>query len=123
MELELALFSGFHFHFRTGWLFHNFFSCHHSYTNYQLGAPFFPSSFHSKYQHCKKVGLACVGGTAAPHTRLTSTKRFTNLKVNLKYIGLYIGAKMQFVMNLNTLSVHHDFLESEGLQGTYLVQN
>ena len=27
----------------------------------------------------------------APHTRLTSTKRFTNLKVNLKHLGLYIG--------------------------------
>ena len=28
------------------------------------------------------------------HSRLTSTKRFTNLKVNLIHLGLYIGAKM-----------------------------
>ena len=35
------------------------------------------------------------GGAA--HTRLTSTKRFTNLKVNLKRLGLYTGAKMQLV--------------------------
>ena len=34
---------------------------------------------------------------AAPHTGLPSTKRFTNLKVNLKRLGLYIGAKMQLV--------------------------
>ena len=33
----------------------------------------------------------------ATHTWLTSTKRFTNLKVNLKRLGLYIGAKMQLV--------------------------
>ena len=33
----------------------------------------------------------------ATHTRLTSTKSFTNLKVNLKRFGLYIGAKMQLV--------------------------
>ena len=32
-----------------------------------------------------------------PHTRLTWTKRFTNLKVNLKCLELYIGAKMQLV--------------------------
>ena len=32
-----------------------------------------------------------------PHTWLTLTKRFTNLKVNLKRLGLYIGAKMQLV--------------------------
>ena len=31
------------------------------------------------------------------HTGLTSTKRFTNLKVNLKHLGLYKGAKMQLV--------------------------
>ena len=34
---------------------------------------------------------------ASRHTWLTSTKRFTNLKVNLKHLGLYIGAKMQLV--------------------------
>ena len=32
-----------------------------------------------------------------PHTRLTLTKWFTNVKVNLKRLGLYIGAKMQLV--------------------------
>ena len=32
-----------------------------------------------------------------PHTRLTLKKRFTNLKVNLKRLGLYIGAKMKLV--------------------------
>ena len=31
------------------------------------------------------------------HIGLTSTKRFTNLKVNLKHLRLYIGAKMQLV--------------------------
>ena len=31
------------------------------------------------------------------HTRLTSTKRFTNLIVNLKHFRLDIGAKMQLV--------------------------
>ena len=34
---------------------------------------------------------------ATPHTRPTMTKRFTNLKINLKRLGLYIGAKMQLV--------------------------
>ena len=37
------------------------------------------------------------GWAGPPHTWLTSTKRFTNLKVNLKHLGLYIGAKMQLV--------------------------
>ena len=32
-----------------------------------------------------------------PHTRLTSTKRFTNLKVNPKCLRLYISAKIQLV--------------------------
>ena len=37
------------------------------------------------------------------YTWLNSTKRFTNLKVNLKRLGLYIGAKIKlFLMNLNT---------------------
>ena len=31
------------------------------------------------------------------HTWLTSTKRLTNLKVDLKRIGFYIGAKMHLV--------------------------
>ena len=31
------------------------------------------------------------------HTGLTSMKRFTNLKVNLKSLGLYKGAEMQLV--------------------------
>ena len=31
------------------------------------------------------------------HTRLTSTKRFTNLKVKFKRLRLYIGVKMQLV--------------------------
>ena len=31
------------------------------------------------------------------HTQLTSTKRFTNFKVNLKRLRLYIGAKIQLV--------------------------
>ena len=57
----------------------------------------------------------------ATHTWLTSTKRFTNLKVNLKRLGLYIGAKMQLVSyEFEYFSVHHDFLGSEGLQGTHI---
>ena len=36
-------------------------------------------------------------GNGPAHNRVTSTKRFTNLKVNLKCLGLYIGAKMQLV--------------------------
>ena len=32
-----------------------------------------------------------------PHTWLILAKRFTNLKVNLKCLGFYIGAKMQLV--------------------------
>ena len=32
---------------------------------------------------------------AEAHTGLTSMKRFTNLKVNLKRLGRYQGAKMQ----------------------------
>ena len=31
------------------------------------------------------------------HIGLTSMKRFTNLLVNLKRLGLYLGAKMQLV--------------------------
>ena len=34
---------------------------------------------------------------AAATTRLTLTKRFTNHKVNLKHLGLYMGTKMQLV--------------------------
>ena len=57
------------------------------------------------------------------HTGLTSTKRFTNLKVRKSHLGLYIGAKMQLVsyeFEYVLLSVHHDFLGSEGLQGTHI---
>ena len=45
------------------------------------------------------------------HTGLTATKMFTNLKVNLKQLGLYIGAKMLLVsyeFEYVLLSVHHD---------------
>ena len=68
--------------------------------------------------------LCKIESRSAP-TRITSTKRFTNLKVNLERLGLYIGAiEVQkcslFLMNLNILSVHHDFLGSEGLQGTHI---
>ena len=46
-------------------------------------------------------------------------KRFTNLKVNLKHLRLYIGAKMQLVSYELEL-VHYDFLGTEGLQVTYI---
>jgi len=42
------------------------------------------------------VALLCPTSLAA-HTGLNSTKKFTNLKVNLKRLGLYKGAKMQLV--------------------------
>ena len=42
-------------------------------------------------------GFCKIERGGAPHTGLTSMKRFTNLKVNLKRLGLYIGAKMQLV--------------------------
>ena len=57
------------------------------------------------------------------HTRLTLAKRFTNLKVDLKCLRLYIGAKMQLVsyeFEYILLSLHHDFFGSEGLQGTHI---
>jgi hypothetical protein len=63
-----------------------------------------------------------------PHTRLTSTKRFTNLKVNLKCLGLYIGAKMQLV-SYEFEYLHLDFLglrDSKGpilMHEAHLVQN
>ena len=40
-----------------------------------------------------QVGAA--NAATAAHTWLTSTKKFTNLKVSLKGLGLDIGAKMQ----------------------------
>ena len=43
----------------------------------------------------KRVGMRKGG---VPHTRLNLMKRFTNLKVNLKCLGFYIGAKMQLVL-------------------------
>ena len=48
----------------------------------------------------KKRSKFAVGKQQAsymPHTGLTSTKRFTNLKVNLKRLGLYKGSKIQLV--------------------------
>jgi len=42
------------------------------------------------------VALLCPTSLVA-HTGLNSTKKFTNLKVNLKRLGLYKGAKMQLV--------------------------
>ena len=42
-------------------------------------------------------GRGAAAVAAAAHTWLTLTKRFTNLKVNLKCLGLYTGAKMQRV--------------------------
>ena len=42
-------------------------------------------------------GEGVAAAAAAAHTWLTLTKRFTNLKVNLKCLGLYTGAKMQRV--------------------------
>ena len=38
-----------------------------------------------------------MAATSLAHTRLNSTKRFTNLKVNLKYLGINIGAKIKLV--------------------------
>ena len=40
---------------------------------------------------------AAAAAPTPPHTGPTSTKRFTNLKINLKPLGLYKGAKMQLV--------------------------
>ena len=40
--------------------------------------------------------MSAAGATAGA-SGLTSTKRFINLKVNLKHLGFYIGAKMKIV--------------------------
>ena len=45
---------------------------------------------HAKSKRPVRLSFQC----APPHTRLTSMKRFTDLKVNLKHLGLYIGAKV-----------------------------
>ena len=42
-------------------------------------------------------GFCKIERGGAHHTGLTSMKRFTNLKLNLKCLGLYVGAKMQHV--------------------------
>ena len=44
-----------------------------------------------------KLPFFVPDAAAVAHTRLTSTKMFTNLKVNLKGLVLYIGAKKQLV--------------------------
>ena len=51
---------------------------------------------HSILQNQGKASVLSVLPMMA-HTWLTLTKRFTNLKVNLKGLGLYIGSKMQLV--------------------------
>ena len=49
-------------------------------------------------------------------------KRFTNLKVNLKRLGLYIGTKMQLVSYEFEYFYQciMTFLGCEGLQGTHI---
>ena len=65
---------------------------------------FFKSTFIDKDDSNSAVTFPCIAlqpegekywGEA--QTWLTLMKRFTNLKVNLKRLGLYIGAKMQLV--------------------------
>ena len=58
---------------------------------------------HKKENIDQRLSYVCAASLtrwssmAAAHTGLTSMKRFTNLKVNLKRLGLYIGAKMKLV--------------------------
>ena len=67
-----------------------------------------------------QLGLRGVGRTL--DTRLTSTKRFTNLKVNLKCLRLYIGAKMQLVSYEFEyfFQCNMTFWGPRGLQGTHI---
>jgi hypothetical protein len=46
-----------------------------------------------------QIGLTDIPklGGHMPHTQLISKKRFTNLKVDLKHLGIYKGAKIQLV--------------------------
>ena len=58
----------------------------------------------------------------AAHTGLTSKKRFTNLKVNLKHLGLCKGAKMQLVSYEFEyfFQCNMTFWGPRGLQGTHI---